>query len=125
MPAASPQVYRRRRLTALAVLVVAIVALALLVRALGGSSQTPASRASTTPTATPTPVQLPRGGRQILPNYRVVAYYGAPQDPQLGALGIGTPSHAVSRLEHQAAGYGRKTRPVLPALELIAVVAAG
>ena len=55
----------------------------------------------------------------------MVAYYGAPQDAQLGALGIGTPAHAVARLERQAKGYGRKTRPVLPALELIAVVAAG
>jgi hypothetical protein len=125
MPVASPQVYRRRRLGALAVLAVAIVVVTLLVRSLGGAPETPASRAAATPTATPTPTQLPRGGRQILPAYRVVAYYGAPQDPELGALGIGTPAHAVARLERQAKGYGRKARPVLPALELIAVVAAG
>src|SRR5689334_10718220 len=126
MPAVSQEVYRRRRLVALAVLAGVIVGVALLVRGLAGSpDSTPTSRAASTPTPTPTPVQLPRGGRRILPDFRVVAYYGAPQDPQLGALGIGTPAHAVARLERQAKGYGRKTRPVLPALELIAVVAAG
>ena len=30
-------------------------------------------------------VQLPRGGRSILPEFRVVAYYGAPQSRELGA----------------------------------------
>ena len=30
-------------------------------------------------------------GARLLPDYRVVAYYGAPQDGELGALGIGTP----------------------------------
>jgi hypothetical protein len=127
MPAVSPEVYRRRRLVALAVLTGAIVVAMLLVRLLTGSPDSePGTRAAAaTPTPTPTPVQLPRGGREILPHFRVVAYYGAPQDPQLGALGIGTPAHAAARLERQAKSYGRKTRPVLPALELIAVVAAG
>ncbi|MDA0171796.1 hypothetical protein OJ998_22030 [Solirubrobacter taibaiensis] len=77
------------------------------------------------PTPTPEPlVELPRGGRKILPDYRVVAYYGAPQDDELGALGIGSPASAVKKLNAQAKGYARKTRPVMPALELIAVVAA-
>jgi hypothetical protein len=104
-----------------------VIVATLLVRLLTGAPDSePGTRAAAaTPTPTPTPVQLPRGGREILPRFRVVAYYGAPQDPQLGALGIGKPAHAVARLERQAKGYGRKTRPVLPALELIAVVAAG
>ena len=77
------------------------------------------------PTPTPEPLaELPRGGRTILPDYRVVAYYGAPQDPQLGALGIGSPAAAAKKLAKQAKGYERKSRPVLPAMELIAVVAA-
>ena len=77
------------------------------------------------PTPTPEPLaELPRGGRTILPDYRVVAYYGAPQDDELGALGIGSPASAVKKLNAQAKGYDRKTRPVMPALELIAVVAA-
>src|ERR687897_561449 len=34
------------------------------------------------------PLELPRGGRQILPRFRVVAFYGAPQAEELGALGV-------------------------------------
>jgi hypothetical protein len=123
---ASPAVYRRRRATALAVLI-ALVAVGALALGRGSGSETPKpvakNRAAAAPT--PTPIELPRGGRTILPNFRVVAYYGAPQDRQLGALGIGTPDHAAKRLAHQAAPYARASRPVLPALELIAVVAAG
>ena len=66
---------------------------------------------------------FPRGGRSIFPQHRVVAYYGAPQDEELGALGIGTPASAARRLERQAKAYARPGRPVLPALELIAVIA--
>jgi hypothetical protein len=123
---ASPAVYRRRRLTALGVLV-ALVALGGLALGRRGGDETPKpvakERAAAAPT--PKPLELPRGGRTILPHFRVVAYYGAPQDRQLGALGIGTPDHAARRLAHQAKPYARKSRPVLPALELIAVVAAG
>jgi hypothetical protein len=71
----------------------------------------------------PEPVELPRGGRDIFPKHRVVAYYGAPQSEELGALGIGTPASAARRLERQAKAYVRPDRPVLPALELIAVIA--
>ena len=69
----------------------------------------------------PAEVQLPRGGRSILPEFRVVAYYGAPQSRELGALGIGSPAAAARRLERQAKPYERKNQPVLPALELITV----
>jgi hypothetical protein len=68
--------------------------------------------------------ELPRGGRSILPGWRVVAFYGAPQDPQLGALGIGSPASAGRRLERQARPYRRPGRPVLPAFELISTIAA-
>jgi hypothetical protein len=72
----------------------------------------------------PLVLQLPRGGRVIFPHYRVVAFYGAPQDKQLGELGIGTPARAGRKLIRQAAPYARRSRPVLPAMELIATVAA-
>ena len=62
-------------------------------------------------------------GRTIFPHYRVVAYYGAPQNHELGALGIGSPDAAGRRLRRQARPYARKTRPVMLALELIATVA--
>jgi hypothetical protein len=128
---ATPAVYRRRRLTALALVAVAAVVAVLLVNALGGGTSTPpkpardGAAAAPAGTPAPKPKELPRGGRTILPDFRVVAYYGAPQDRQLGALGIGTPAQAVKRLDKQAAPYGRKSRPILPALELLAVVAAG
>jgi hypothetical protein len=52
----------------------------------------------------------------------VVAYYGAPQDDELGILGIGSPRRAARRLERQARPYARRGRPVLPAFELIAAI---
>ena len=69
------------------------------------------------------PLALPRGGSSILPRYRVVAFYGAPQHPALGALGVGPLPGAVTKLERQARAYRRPARPVLPALELIADIA--
>jgi hypothetical protein len=111
------RVTRQRRLVALAVLVVLLLAGSLLA---AGSS----NRKSTAATATKKPPELPRGGRTIFPRYRVVAYYGAPNDQELGALGIGTPRQAVRRLLKQARPYGHGRR-VMPALELITVVASG
>ena len=83
----------------------------------GGSDPAPATEA-----AAPL-VELPRGGRSLLPDYRLVAFYGAPQSDELGALGVGSPSEAAKRLAKQARDY-RGNRPVLPVFELIAAVAA-
>jgi hypothetical protein len=124
-------VYRRRRLVALA----AVAATAGLVGATVGSGsggerprERPAAAARAAaagqPVSTAAPAELPRGGRRLFPAWRVVAFYGAPQSAELGALGIGTPDQAVARLVRQARPYARRTRPVLPALELIATVAA-
>jgi hypothetical protein len=89
---------------------------------LGGDEATTTSspvRAESTP---PLP-ELPRGGRVLFPDRRVVAFYGAPQDRALGTLGIGTPDAAGRRLAHVARRYARKSRPVLPAMELLATIA--
>ncbi len=112
------RVYRRRRLVAAGI---AAFFLALLVAggmlAFGGDEgDGPEARSE------PKPPALPRGGRTILPDFRVVAYYGAPQDDELGILGIGSPSRAAKRLEAQAKPYARPRRPVLPAFELIAAI---
>ncbi|MEA2495078.1 MAG: hypothetical protein QOJ29_2989 [Thermoleophilaceae bacterium] len=72
----------------------------------------------------PPPV-LPRGGRHLFPRHRIVAFYGAPQNVELGALGIGTPDQAGRKLLAQMRPYRRGGRTLLPAMELIAVVAAG
>lgn len=58
-----------------------------------------------------------------MPDYRLVAFYGAPQDEELGVLGVGEPEQAVRGLIRQARAYRRPSRPVLPAAELIATIA--
>jgi hypothetical protein len=112
-------IYWRRRLAVLGGLALAVVVVLVLLGS-GGGSDPPDSAAEGAPEK---PVELPRGGRSILPEFRVVAYYGAPQSRELGALGIGSPDGAVRRLVRQARPYERKRRPVLPALELITVIA--
>lgn len=78
------------------------------------------------PPASPPPsaATLPRGGRSLLPEFRVVALFGAPQARELGALGRGTPAEDVARLAGLAGSYARPRRPVLPALWLIASISA-
>jgi hypothetical protein len=68
------------------------------------------------------PATLPGGGRSIFPERRVVAYYGAPQDRELGALGIGPPGQVARRLRRQARGYRQPSKPVLPAFELLSTI---
>jgi hypothetical protein len=110
---------RHRRITAAAVLGLgAAIALALLLLPRGGEEGSEASGAE----EERSPTALPGGGRSIFPERRVVAYYGAPQDRELGALGIGRPARAARRLRRQARGYERPGRPVLPAFELIATI---
>jgi hypothetical protein len=114
-------IYWRRRLTLLAPLALAVITVLVLVGSGDGEPQrTTAEHAAAPP---PPPPGLPRGGRSILPEFRVVAFYGAPQSRELGALGIGSPRAATRRLARQARPYATKRRPVLPALELITVIA--
>ncbi len=88
----------------------------------GGGEGDPAAKAA----ATAEPPQLPGGGRLIFaePKRRIVAFYGHPHDEALGVLGIGTPEQAGARLERVAARYETSRRPVLPAFELLATIAA-
>jgi hypothetical protein len=110
-------VYRRRRLVAGgAAGLVALLVLAIGLLVAGGGDGGPEASSE------PRPAELPRGGRTILPGRRVVAFYGAPQDPELGVLGIGPPRLAAKKLERQARPYARPGRPVLPAFELIAAI---
>jgi hypothetical protein len=112
------RVYRRRRLVAAGaagLIVLIVVGIGVLVGAGGGEDEPEAS-------AEQRPAELPRGGRTILPDRRVVAFYGAPQDRELGVLGIGSPRQAARKLERQSRPYARRGRPVLPAFELIAAI---
>lgn len=86
----------------------------------GRAAKGPARAAKAPP---PLP-QLPRGGREILPRYRVVGFYGAPQADALGVLGIGPPGKVGRKLLQQARGYRGGGRPIMPAFELLATIAA-
>jgi hypothetical protein len=112
------RVIRQRRLVAAGVaglVAVLLVAGGMLVGAGGADDDSEAKPEPRRP-------ELPRGGRTILPDKRVVAFYGAPQDRELGVLGIGPPRLAARKLERQARPYLRRGRPVLPAFELIAAI---
>ncbi len=123
--AARARLRRQRRLAgAGALALLGLVAIA--VGGLGGSGRSGGGgeRSRRAAAAPPAP-EVPRGGRTILPAFRVVAYYGAPQDAQLGQLGIGSPDQAARMLARQARPYAQpRGRPVLPAFELLATVAA-
>jgi len=125
---ASPALIRQRRIVAVSVLG-AIAAAAVIGGAVVGSggddarSAESAGGSQASGSDRPAPTQLPGGGRRLFPDRRVVAFYGNPRDEELGALGIGTPTQAARKLLKQARPYDRKSRPVLPAMELISTVA--
>ena len=67
---------------------------------------------------------FPDGGRQLFPNYRLVALYGNPGMPVLGALGQQSMSATISRVKQLAASYQPyAAEHMLPTLEIIATVA--
>ncbi|MEA2171188.1 MAG: hypothetical protein QOF76_4488 [Solirubrobacteraceae bacterium] len=77
------------------------------------------------PPPAPKLAELPGGGRIVFadPKRRIVAFYGNPDDPALGTLGVGKAAAVAQRLKRVAAKYDRPDRPVLPAMELLADVA--
>ena len=97
----------------------------------GGADPTPAPTAAgmvTIPAVNSTPV----GGtsdeiasRPILPDSRIIAYYGHPFDESMGVLGLYDPEELLAQLQDQARAYERADpdRPVTMAFELIASVA--
>src|SRR5262249_18999909 len=73
-----------------------------------------------------TGVQLPGGGQVLFPMRRLVALYGHPGTPSLGALGQQDLPASIARARKTAARYRRlSTVPVIPAFEIIATVAEG
>jgi hypothetical protein len=84
----------------------------------GGEDAAKTRNAVLVPPAPP-PRELPRGGRTLFPDYRLVGFCGTPGAPALGAL-QGNLTTQAKVLEAQAARYGG--RPLLPVFELIAVV---
>lgn len=91
---------------------------------------TPAAKVADTPqpaleqTPAPKPrAELPQGGREIFPTYRLVGYCGTPGAPALGKLAGNLAGRA-----QEIDGFGKKygtTRKVMPVFELIAVIVQG
>ena len=69
-------------------------------------------------------VRAPADG-PLLPEYRVVMYYGHPHDPAMGIVGEHEIDKLAEILREEAANYAAAdpSRPVVPALEVIATVA--
>ena len=63
----------------------------------------------------------------LLPENRIVAFYGNPKSSRMGVLGQLAPAEMLSKLEHTATEWAEAdtTRGVMPALHLIATVAQG
>jgi hypothetical protein len=61
----------------------------------------------------------------LLPTYRIVTFYGHPHDPGMGVVGEYEIEQLTEKLREEAANYAAAdpSRPVIPALELIATVA--
>jgi hypothetical protein len=70
------------------------------------------------------PYQFPAGGRTLSSKYRLVALYGSPDAPVLGALGEQNAVASVARVKQLAAQYQAHSKEtVLPTFEIIATVA--
>jgi hypothetical protein len=61
----------------------------------------------------------------ILPRYRILSYYGHPNDPNMGIVGEYGKEELLGLLREEQAAYeaADSSRPVMPAIELIASVA--
>lgn len=66
--------------------------------------------------------ELPRGGTELFPRYRLVGYCGLPKATALGRLGTGDLDQRAQEIEKKSRPYADGREP-LPVLELLAVVA--
>lgn len=68
--------------------------------------------------------ELPGGGGLVFPGRRMIALYGHPSGPALGAMGEQDPAATVARLQEMVAQYQPlETQPVIPAVEVMVTVA--
>ncbi|RAV33203.1 hypothetical protein CHEID_10280 [Corynebacterium heidelbergense] len=69
--------------------------------------------------------ELPGGGELVFPGRRMIALYGHPSGPALGAMGEQDPQASVKRVQDLCEQYKQFAQePVIPAFEIIATVAA-
>lgn len=68
--------------------------------------------------------QFPAGGRTLFPEYRLVALYGTPNAPVLGALGAQNLPRSIARAKSLAKTYQPySSEHVFPTMEIITTVA--
>ena len=84
-------------------------------------ASTPSPSASTPAAPEAERVELPRGGREVFPRYRLVGYSGLTGAATLGRLGTGPLDQRVREMERRARPYATD-REVLPVLEVIATI---
>ncbi len=69
-------------------------------------------------------LELPFGGRNVIPDFRFVALYGSPDYPSLGALGEQSLPDTITRLKNLTNEYqALTTDKVVPTFEIITTVA--
>ena len=91
-----------------------------------GAGFGPAGRLASRVAVAATGVQLPGGGQVVFPGHRLVALYGHPGSPALGALGQQDLPASTARARKVAASYQPLGNvPVVPTFEIIATVAQG
>lgn len=72
-------------------------------------------------TEAPQAAQLPRGGTEFFPEFRLFGYSGLPGSPGMGRMGIGDLDERVVEMEERGEEYAGG-REQVPVLELIATV---
>jgi hypothetical protein len=93
------------------------------VRAPGSGTFALAPREPATAVPAPPPViELPRGGTEVFPRYRLYGGVGNPASPAFGFVGVGPVEDRAAEVAAQAAAWAGD-REVLPVLELVVVVA--
>jgi len=97
-----------------------------------GTPRKVAPKVAKKPKAEPPPPTWPVAGPDpmagsILPNKRIVAFYGNPLSKKMGILGELPPDDMLAKLDREVAAWASadSATPVQPALHLIAVVAQG
>lgn len=91
-----------------------------------GWAGSPTADAAADATASPTSSapELPRGGREFFPRYRLFGYSGYPGAKALGRLGIGDINERMTEMEERGQPY-RAGRELMPTMELIATMVHG
>src|SRR5215213_8739890 len=91
----------------------------------GAQSVPEFARAPELPAGLAAPVASAPADAPLLPDYRIVTFYGHPHDPGMGIVGEHEIEQLVEILREEAANYAAAdpSRPVIPGLEIIATVA--